>query len=210
MALTKISSISRKSLEKATRLVSQPSKTINKTLTIEKAVLPSLSIDGNGELIAVFHDGSFVNLGRVVGDPGKIPDHQVKNGEIRFEKPDGSWGPWIRVAESKVIHTGGGISQSQIDIIVGSSKERNVRITNTDTTVLPDDDIIIVTGAATVTLPDGFTFDKLIKIKRSGAFDVTVQGVLGQLVEGEAFRVINVNLYALELRFDEVNTWVEL
>jgi hypothetical protein len=31
------------------------------------------------------------------GTKGDMPNHQVRNGEIRFENPDGTWGKWITV-----------------------------------------------------------------------------------------------------------------
>lgn len=30
------------------------------------------------------------------GEPGKMPDHEVKNGWFRFKKPNGKWGEWIK------------------------------------------------------------------------------------------------------------------
>jgi len=31
------------------------------------------------------------------GGEGSPPKHQVRNGEIRFQQPDGTWGPWVKV-----------------------------------------------------------------------------------------------------------------
>ena len=39
------------------------------------------------------------------GDTGAAPEHQVRNGEIRFKNPDGTWGQFITVQPSS---TGGG------------------------------------------------------------------------------------------------------
>ena len=39
------------------------------------------------------------------GDVGSAPEHEVRNGEIRFKQPDGTWGKWIEVQPSS---TGGG------------------------------------------------------------------------------------------------------
>jgi hypothetical protein len=39
------------------------------------------------------------------GEAGSIPAHQVSNGEVRFQNPDGTWGDWI---EAGVRSTGGG------------------------------------------------------------------------------------------------------
>jgi len=38
------------------------------------------------------------------GQTGAVPEHEVRNGEIRFMHPDGSWGDWVKVADS----SGGG------------------------------------------------------------------------------------------------------
>lgn len=38
------------------------------------------------------------------GPTGAVPEHEVRNGEIRFMHPDGSWGDWVKVAGS----SGGG------------------------------------------------------------------------------------------------------
>lgn len=42
------------------------------------------------------------------GEKGDIPNHQVRNGEIRFEKPDGTWGEWIEIAKVTSSPGGGG------------------------------------------------------------------------------------------------------
>lgn len=31
------------------------------------------------------------------GESGAIPEHQVRNGEIRFKNPDGTWGEWVNI-----------------------------------------------------------------------------------------------------------------
>ena len=38
------------------------------------------------------------------GPAGAVPEHEVRNGEIRFMNPDGSWGDWVKVTGS----SGGG------------------------------------------------------------------------------------------------------
>ncbi len=38
------------------------------------------------------------------GVDGTAPEHEVRNGEVRFKNPDGTWGKWIEVQPS----TGGG------------------------------------------------------------------------------------------------------
>lgn len=34
------------------------------------------------------------------GPLGPMPAHQVRNDEIRFQNPDGTWGPWVRAVTS--------------------------------------------------------------------------------------------------------------
>lgn len=31
------------------------------------------------------------------GESGAIPEHQVRNGEIRFKNPDDTWGQWVNI-----------------------------------------------------------------------------------------------------------------
>ena len=33
----------------------------------------------------------------IVSGIGPMPNHQVSEGKVRFEKPDGTWGPWVNV-----------------------------------------------------------------------------------------------------------------
>ncbi len=46
----------------------------------------------------------------VIGKQGKPPKHQIRNGFIRFENPDGTWGKWIRIRDEKdkTLGAGGG------------------------------------------------------------------------------------------------------
>jgi hypothetical protein len=116
MALVKLSDYSRKRLERAAKLTVPPP--VIRTEVIESvkevSVLPKLHINEDGELIANFHNGTKANLGKVEGEDGKIPDHQIKNGEVRFEKPDGTWGEWIRFPHKTVYQGGGGLSEQRI------------------------------------------------------------------------------------------------
>ena len=40
------------------------------------------------------------------GADGSTPEHEVRNGEIRFKNPDGTWGDWVQVQPSM----GGGLA----------------------------------------------------------------------------------------------------
>jgi len=42
------------------------------------------------------------------GPQGLPPKHQIEAEQIRFEMPDGSWGPWIDLKSTLVRHIGGG------------------------------------------------------------------------------------------------------
>jgi hypothetical protein len=41
------------------------------------------------------------------GLDGTAPEHEVRNGEVRFKNPDGTWGKWIEVQPSS---SGGGLA----------------------------------------------------------------------------------------------------
>lgn len=34
------------------------------------------------------------------GPQGPMPAHQARDGEVRFQNPDGTWGPWVRAVTS--------------------------------------------------------------------------------------------------------------
>lgn len=107
---------------------------------------------------------------------------------------------------------GGGLSEARVIQLINEHCDGgvpNVRFVSTDTAITEADDILVVTAGVILTLPTAVGSVKYFKIKRSCPDDITVQGVFGQTVEGEAFRVINVNLYALELKSDGAN-WIEL
>lgn len=40
------------------------------------------------------------------GVDGAAPEHEIRNGEVRFKNPDGTWGKWIEVQPS----SGGGLA----------------------------------------------------------------------------------------------------
>ncbi|MEE8207848.1 MAG: hypothetical protein V3T88_02690 [Nitrosomonadaceae bacterium] len=76
----------------------------------ESAIILKQIIEGKRGLPG--KDGVTTTVEKVVhvqeeGKPGltgAAPEHQVRNGEIRFKQPDGTWGLWIEVQRS----TGGG------------------------------------------------------------------------------------------------------
>lgn len=48
------------------------------------------------------------------GEKGDIPNHQVENNRIRFEKPDGKWGEWLTIGNGSF--AGGGSGGGSISI----------------------------------------------------------------------------------------------
>ncbi len=42
------------------------------------------------------------------GDIGSAPEHEVRNGEVRFKNPDGTWGKWVE-AVAQQANGGGGL-----------------------------------------------------------------------------------------------------
>ena len=39
---------------------------------------------------------------------GAPPDHEVSVTQVRFRKPDGSWGDWIQIEDSREVEGNGG------------------------------------------------------------------------------------------------------
>lgn len=51
------------------------------------------------------------------GPAGAIPEHEVRNGEVRFINPDGSWGDWVKVGGSSGGGGGGKISENTYTLV---------------------------------------------------------------------------------------------
>jgi len=72
-------------------------------------------------------DGVTTTITKTVIEPGKPgkagqpPEHEVRNGEIRFKHPDGKWGKWMSL--------GGGGGGGQVDSIVAGT---NITVDSTD------------------------------------------------------------------------------
>lgn len=138
--------------------------------------------------------------------PDGMEDFDIESGHLVKRYRNGNV---VALKLPRQVRGGGTSRQTVRGIATVVAGEKSVRITATDTSITTADDILIVTAAATITMPTAVGSTKTYKIKRSGSGDVTVVGISGQTVEGESSRIINVNLYALELHSDGSN-WVEL
>lgn len=77
------------------------------------------------------------------GKNGKTPKHQIKNGFIRFENPDGTWGKWIRIKNEELSAKGlGGGSLVESEDL--SSQCDGVNVTFTVNNVIKD--VMILSG----------------------------------------------------------------
>lgn len=113
------------------------------------------------------------------GEPGPIgpmPKHQVRNGEVRFEQPDGLWGPWIETQASGQSNPGGGgpLSFNTYTLV----EQAVFRVTAK--ALLFGHNIIGVNfaGDVTIFLPSGIDKRILITVKdesnNAGTFNITV------------------------------------
>ena len=90
------------------------------------------------------------------GKDGASPEHEVRNGEIRFKNSDGTWGEWIHFSTS----SGGGLSEVVHQHIISESTEivasKMLKGTNVLRVVTPD--------PITITLPGKIDKGALIMI----------------------------------------------
>ena len=117
--------------------------------------------------------------------------------------PEFSRDEWDLFASRGAAGTGGSTELPSVP------SDTNVRIVGADSAITENDDILIVTAEATVTLPSALVINKTFRIKRSGPGDVTVDVVGGQSIDGEAAQVLNVNYAAIDVHSDGSN-WVIL
>lgn len=72
---------------------------------------------GKDAVATVVHKTVHVVEEGKAGQKGDTPDHQVKNGEIRFMKPTGTWGKWIEVQPAQQANGGGGLESVKYTLV---------------------------------------------------------------------------------------------
>ena len=105
------------------------------------------------------------------GEQGRAPKHQIdtKNGRIRFERPDGSWGGWVEIKQkvTQEVHNSGGggakLTHAIVDIenIKGGSLQEYARlaVTTVDLTLTDQHSYVkCKSNAVTITLPPALTY----------------------------------------------------
>ena len=75
---------------------------------LNKPVVPAKDgKDGKDGITTVVKETVNVPVKGDKGADGSTPEHEVRNGEVRFKNPDGTWGKWIEVQPSS---GGGGLA----------------------------------------------------------------------------------------------------
>lgn len=108
----------------------------------------------------------------VPGKDGAVPEHQVRNGEIRFRNPDGSWGEWIQVQPARA---GGGPETYNTYRLV---EQANFTIQRQSLTLGMNIIGVNFNGDVTIILPNGIDKRIVIAIKdesnNAGTNNITV------------------------------------
>lgn len=106
------------------------------------------------------------------GVDGQAPEHEVRNNEVRFRNPDGTWGPWIRAVVS---HGGGGPDSFNTYTEVRQATFRVNPLTLTNGTNIFGVDFA---GDVTIILPNGIDPRAIIVVKdesdNAGANNITI------------------------------------
>ena len=105
------------------------------------------------------------------GKDGRAPKHQVdtKNGRIRFERPDGTWGAWVEIKQKvkhEVYNSGGGgakLTNALQDIEIlrrgGYPDYSRIKTTTVDMALTDAHRIVVAKdNAVTITLPPAATY----------------------------------------------------
>jgi len=105
------------------------------------------------------------------GVQGPVPEHQVRNGEIRFKNPDGTWGNWVSLGAP-----GGGGSDSHNAYT--SVQQANFSIQRQSLTLGTNIFGVNFNGDVEIILPNGIDKRILIVIKdesnNAGTNNITV------------------------------------
>ena len=140
------------------------------TVVIERPGLPGR--DGKDGVTKVITETVTKIQPGVDGKDGATPAHQVRNGEIRFQNPDGTWGKWIKVQAGQ----GGGGTISHNTYTPVTQAEYKVRRQS----LLLGHNIFGVNyaGDVTIYLPDGIDPRAIIVVNdesnNAGTFNITV------------------------------------
>lgn len=134
----------------------------------------------------------------------KITQDPINRERLTFKFSDGT----EQVVVVPRIRGSGGIKK--VVVADPSAGIPSVRITNTDTMITEDDDIIVVTGDAVITLP--LTSEKTFRVKRFGdTITVSVIAAGGKLIDDTTTRIFNVDLWAEDYHYvPDQNSWVVL
>lgn len=158
----------------------------------------------------------------VKGDPGKngkdadpswrIIDSRWMNGHLFLIYADGHE---LDLGQIRRMEHGDGrsyVATVMVDPGPGGNNgaiTQNVRIVDADYQIVADDDIILVTEEAVITLP-ALSSTKTFRIKRTGTGDVTVTPLtVGPTIDGDPDKVLNLQWYSIDVRSDGTD-WVVL
>lgn len=137
------------------------------------------------------------------GDRGReIVDKAWRDGHLWLLFNDG-----FELDLGQLKETIGGRSSTVLGAISVGTKQ-NVKVVSADYQIKENDDIILVSAAAMVTLPSIRT-KKPFRIKRTGSGDVTVQPQGSATIDGVVNKVINLQYYSVDVHSDGTN-WIIL
>lgn len=156
--------------------------------------IASAQVDRAGDLWITYSDGDKANVGHVRGKDGKDATSTERVAVISNGRPGLNADEVLQLIEE---HAGGGASAP------------NVRIVSADTNVTADDDVLIVTAAATVTLMPAADRTRVVRVKRFGSGNVVVAAQSGELIDGADSWIINTQYDSLDA-FPFGSSWARL